>query len=123
MKSLYDMSIGERISLTVVIVLIIIFAFAFIGWISGSWDEVPAAEHMSIYQGIPLDAKLLALDKRALDEAYHNHLVLLFSVWVKDQAGDSGRIRNGLRIARRAYHEVATEIERREKQLEQELAK
>ena len=39
MKSLYDMSIGERIALTVVIVLVILFAFAFIGWIGGSWDE------------------------------------------------------------------------------------
>ena len=42
MKSLHDMSTGERIALTVVIVLVILFALAFIGWISGGWDEAPA---------------------------------------------------------------------------------
>ena len=120
MKSLHDMTIGERIALTVVIVLVIIFALAFIGWVSGGWDQPAAAEHVPLYQGIPLDAKLLPLDKRAFDEAYHNHLVLLFSVWVKDQAGDSSRINTGLRIARRAYHEALQQIEKRERQLEQE---
>lgn len=72
-----------------------------------------------LYAGVPLDEHLLPLDKRALTEAYHDHLKLLWSVWLKDGAHDATRISNGLRIARRAYHEAAQQIEKREQQLEQ----
>ena len=115
MKPLYVMSIGERIALTVVIVLVILFGLAFIGWIGGKWDEAPAAE--ALYSGVPLDAKLLELDKRGLDEAYHQHVLLLFSVWLKDQAGDPSRFNNGMRTARRAYQTAAERIAAREQQL------
>ena len=41
MKLLHDMSIGERIALTVIIVLVIVFMFALAGWITGGWDQLP----------------------------------------------------------------------------------
>ena len=40
MKPLGDMTISQRIGLTVVIVLVLIFILAFIGWISGSWEQI-----------------------------------------------------------------------------------
>ena len=70
-----------------------------------------------LYSGVAFDSKLLELDRIALDEAYHQHLLLLFSVWLKDQAGDPTRFNNGIRIARRAYHQAAEQIDKREKQL------
>ena len=70
-----------------------------------------------LYSGVAHDGKLLELDRKALDEAYNAHLLLLFSVWLKDQAGDPTRFNNGIRIARRAYHQAAEQIEKREKQL------
>ena len=43
-----DLSLGERIVLTVVIVLVILFAFALMGWITGRWDEAPAAAMLRV---------------------------------------------------------------------------
>lgn len=83
-------------------------------------DQSISQEPLQLYQGIPLDATLLHLDKRALDEAYHQQLLLLFSVWMRQQAGDNVRLQNGLRLARRAYHTVATQIAKREQELQQE---
>jgi len=57
----------------------------------------------------------LELDKKALDEAYGKHLLLLFSVWLK--AGDADgakRFATGMRIARSAYTQASREITKRE---------
>ena len=135
MKLLEEMSIGERIALTIVIVLVILFAMALAGWLTGGWDQVssedgPLFEVQSdtykkytltqepLYpDDIPLDGKLLALDKRALDEAYHQQLLLLWSVFLKEGGKDSSRMNNGLRIARSAYAVAQERIEAREKEL------
>jgi hypothetical protein len=60
------------------------------------------------------DAKMLALDKIALDDAYRTQLELLFSVWLKDDPADVSRISRGLANARRAYAHAAEQIEKRE---------
>jgi hypothetical protein len=67
-----------------------------------------------LYEGVPFDAHLLALDRRALDEAYHTQLLLLFSIWLRQQAVDAKQITNGLQIARRAYNQAAGQIAKRE---------
>ena len=73
-----------------------------------------------LYEGVPFDAHLLALDRRALDEAYHNQLLLLFSIWLKQQATDPRQITNGLQIARRAYNQAAGQIAKREQAMHEE---
>jgi hypothetical protein len=70
-----------------------------------------------LYEGVPFDANLLALDRRALDEAYHAQLLLLFSIWLKQQAVDARQITAGLQIARRAYNQAAGQIAKREQAL------
>jgi hypothetical protein len=70
-----------------------------------------------LYAGIPLDAHLLELDKHALAEAYHAQLLNLWAVWLKGQAGDPQYFANGLKIARRAYGQAATQITKREQEL------
>ena len=70
-----------------------------------------------LYEGITPDEKLLRLDKHALDEAYNAQLLLLFSVWLKGQAGDPTQFNNGLKIARRAYTQASDAIVRREEML------
>jgi hypothetical protein len=110
---LEDLSIAQRIILTIVIVLIVLFCVAAVGFFSGKWE----AEGQDIAT-TKYDAHLVGLDKLALDDAYHNQLLLLFSVWLKDAAGtDATRISNGLRIARRSYMQAATQIEQRERAL------
>jgi hypothetical protein len=75
----------------------------------------------SIYAGIPPDLHLLALDKKALDEAYHAQLLVLFNVWMKGQASDSKYFQNGLQNARRAYMQASAAIEAREKLLRDQM--
>jgi len=118
-KPLAEWSLGNRIALTVVIVLVILLGFALFGYLTGRWDDAQAQQEPRLYQGIPLDTHLLELDKVALEEAYHQHLIRLWNVWLTDGAKESQRIKTGLRIARQAYHIAAQEIEKREQEIEQ----
>jgi hypothetical protein len=81
---------------------------------------VAPPKDVELYRGIPLDEHLLGLDKRALEESYHAHLIKLWSVWLSDGARTSTNIKNGLRIAREAYHQAAQEIQTRENKMKQE---
>ena len=78
----------------------------------------PQAKDIDLYQGIAADAKLLELDKRALDEAYHQHIIRLWNVWLTDGAREATRVSNGLRIARESYRYASGQIARREQELE-----
>jgi hypothetical protein len=123
MKRLDEMSLGHRIVLTMIIVIIILFALAAFGYFTNGWDkaEGQTTGEPILYQGIPMDAMLLRLDKRALDEAYHAQLLKLFGVWLSQQAPvDAAGIQNGLRIARRAYNQAAQQISLRENQLHEQ---
>jgi hypothetical protein len=60
------------------------------------------------------DARMLELDKLALDDAYRKQLGLLFSVWLQDNPADVSRITRGLNNARRAYIVAADKIAQRE---------
>jgi len=74
-------------------------------------------EEVRVYEGIPLDMTLLHADKRALEDAYHDHLVHLFTIWLAGQARSTTEITNGIRLARRAYNVAAAQIARREQEL------
>lgn len=113
MKPLDEMSIGHRIAITMLIVLVILFALALFGYLTGRWDEAEAQDDLAD------NATLLQLDKQALDVAYREQVQKLFGVWLAHQAGDSSRLVNGLRIARRAYNQAATQLARREQHLQQ----
>jgi len=116
MRDLEDMTLGHRVILTVVIVIVITLLLAAIGFLTGRWNEAGAQPtQLEIYAGVPLDRKFLELDKKALDEAYHAHLLLLFSVWLKSgDAEGAARFANGMRIARSAFTHASREITKRE---------
>ena len=111
MKPLEDMSLGQRVAITVVIVLAILFALALIGYLTGRWDTADAQQTLLSSK---FDARLIALDKEALDEAYKSRVLHLFEVWMKDETGQPGRATVGVRQARRAYIEAMTKVEERE---------
>src|SRR6516165_5043957 len=92
---------------------LIILAWPVITWMPVNSQGGPP----QLYEGVPFDANLLALDRRALDEAYHAQLLLLFSIWLKQQAVDARQITAGLQIARRAYNQAAGQIAKREQAL------
>jgi hypothetical protein len=115
---LESLSLGKRVVILVVVVaLALLLLFAFNRLLDGGAGAQQQPEPV-LYSGIPLDATLLRLDKRALEEAYHLALVRLFGVWLSQGAPqDAHQIINGLRIARRAYNQAAQQIAKREQQL------
>ena len=114
-SSMENFTIGQRIAITFAIVFAILMALALIGYLTGGWDEAQGKE-VNLYRGIEVDEKLLQLDKQALDEAYHNHLIRLWNVWLTDGARGADRITTGLRIARDSYHQASTQIAKREQE-------
>jgi len=114
---LEDMTLGQRIGLTLLIVLVILFALAFCGWITGGWDQAEGQTGEQLYGDMPLDAVLIRLDKHALDQAYENRIMRLWEVWISPTTRDASSFSNGLKIARQRYTEAAAAIGRRERQL------
>jgi len=113
-----DLSMGNRIALTMIIALIILFALAAFGYFTGRWDKAEGeTAEPQLYGDTPLDAVLIRLDKRALDQAYEQRIVRLFEVWISPTTRDPSAFTNGLRIARARYAEAAAAIGRRERQI------
>lgn len=102
----------KRLALWVVLVVVWIFliALTFYGYVI-SGDSARGEE------ALPVDAALVALDRRALTSAYEAHLVKLFSVWLADGAITNTHITIGLRNARRAYAQAAAQLAKREQEL------
>ena len=103
--------------------LSVCLAAAVLAWALVTW--VPSASESQsgppqLYEGVPFDAHLLALDRRALDEAYHLQLLNLFNIWLRQQAIDARQITAGLQLARRAYNQAAGQIAKREQAMHEE---
>ena len=114
-------SIVYRILLAIAIVvavwLVLLGISKLIGENAAAQQRNPG-EPPILYEGLQLDPILLALDKRALDEAYHDQLLKLFGVWLSSGSIDEARnFRNGLRNARRGYSLAREAITAREKQI------
>jgi hypothetical protein len=106
-----------------ILVVVILIVLAVIGYMAGRWYIEPSQAQQAridLYGNVPLDAVLLPIDRKALDEAYHAHLVRLWNVWLTDGAKDSSRFRNGLRITRGAYHEAIEALAKREQLLKEQ---
>jgi hypothetical protein len=119
MKTPEQQPVGH-IALTFVIVVVMLFALAFIGWISGRWDEAPAA--VSTIK-VPLDPrheqKFIELDRAAIEAAYRDQIMHLFEVWMKDDSGQPDRAVKGARQARKAFASSMDAIDERERELKQ----
>jgi hypothetical protein len=118
MKRLEDMTLLQRCVLAVIIFVVIVVLISLIGYFSKS--EAEQAKPLDLYGDVPLDAVLLPIDRKALDEAYRSHAIKLFTVWLTDGARDATHFRNGLRISRNAYDIAAKAIAAREQTLKQQ---
>lgn len=105
-----------------ILVVVILMVLAAIGYMTGRWYIEPSAAQAQaqgdLYGATPLDATLLRMDRRALEEAYHAQMLKLFGVWVSSGApNEAQNFRNGLAIARRAYGLAAQSIAKREQEM------
>jgi len=120
MRRLQDLSAGHKIALTMIIVLAILFAIALYGYLTGAWDKAIAQQReVQLYGGLPLDAVLIKLDKRALDTAYEQRVIKLWEVWLSPTTKDMTSFTTGLKTARQRYGEAAAAIAHREQQLQE----
>ena len=120
MTRLEDLSVWQRIIVAILIVAATCFVLLALTRLFGAADaqQRNPGEPPILYEGLQLDPILLALDKRALDEAYHDQLLKLFGVWLSSGGVDDARnFRNGLRNARRGYFLAREAITAREKQI------
>jgi hypothetical protein len=115
MTPLEDMSIGNRIALTVVIVLIIIILLACVGYLSGRWEVEAAPTPETPTTPSKWDDQIDELEKQALGEAFKKHIMQLYSVWVTDnyQPRIPPKALVGARNARDAYIRSMEAIEKR----------
>jgi len=117
-KRLEDMTLGQRIMLTLVIALVILFALALVGWSTGGWNigsddyyRVASAE-----EGLTVskyDERIEQLDREAAENAYRSQIEHLFTVWMKDSTGQPARAATGAQYARKAFIDVMKAIEER----------
>ena len=112
MSRLEDLSLSRRVILAVVVVLGVV-----LGEVATDYFAEAKLLEPQLYEGIPLDSTLLHLDKQALEDAYHQYLLLLFSTWLKGDVGEDQRIKAGLKKARAAYNSAARQIAQREQEL------
>jgi len=113
--ALEELGLGRRSLLAIIAVmvaLLLLFLFSVSEHAAGQQpDEV------RLYEGIPLDASLLRLDKQVLEDAYKEYVGGLFNVWLKGSLRSNAEIVNGLKNARRAYNIAAAQIAQREQQI------
>lgn len=116
-----DMSIGQRVAITVAIMLAILFALALYGYLTGAWDT-SAAQAQQTLQPATLskyEKRMVELDRAAIDSAYSNQITHLFQTWMKDEQDQPRRALNGAKQARSAYERTMDAVVEREKRLNQ----
>jgi hypothetical protein len=111
MKRLEDISIVNRIALTVAIVIIIVILLACVGYLGGRWE---AEAEMAVVPS-KWDDQIDELERQALGDAFKKHIMQLFSVWVTDsyQPRIPPKAIVGARNARDAYIRSMDAVESR----------
>ena len=61
------------------------------------------------------EARLIQLDRQAIEQAYVQQITFLFQQWMKDHTDQPERALRGARSARSAYSRAMASIEQREK--------
>src|SRR5262245_15760928 len=105
MKSLENLTISQRITLTFVIVMIVLFVAAFVGWSMGRWEAASQSLILTLSPS-KWDAEIIQLDKQAVKEAYVAKIRQLYDVWVREGRDNPERPMKGAAEARRAYIEL-----------------
>jgi hypothetical protein len=116
MKPLQELNLLQRIALATAITAFAVLVLIFVSWLANEKADAQQQTPPDLYEGIPIDAKLLHLDKLALDEAYDDQVRHLFRIWLRGGVVSNKEITTGLKNARQAYNIAASQISKREQQ-------
>jgi hypothetical protein len=115
LKRLEDLSLTYRILLAAAVVIVTLLILFILNALFGEDAQAQLLDqHPS-----PYDARMLELDRDALDDAYHDTMMHLFAVWTRDESGQPGRAIKGANQARRAYLEVKQALDMRSKAIQE----
>jgi hypothetical protein len=114
MRDLHEMTIGQRVVLTVIIVVVIVLLLAAIGYLSGRWEA--EAQTVPPVAASKYDDHIDELERQAIDDGFKKHIAQLYSIWVTDnyQPRIPPKAVTGARNARDAYIRAMEAIEKRE---------
>lgn len=113
-----NISIGNRVAITVVVVLAILFALALYGYLTGAWDEYAAQRSGGFFDLASAESQKVELETcmdektreqirgvmlEALDASLKTHIEHVFEVWLRDDRGQPGRARTGVAQGIKAY--------------------
>jgi hypothetical protein len=143
MPRLEELSIKHRIALTIAIVIVVILLLALIGYLTGGW-EADARHDGTVFQLAAEDSRpfvltearpslqpaklskyereFIDLDRNAVKEAYHNQILHLFQIWMRDETGQPARAIKGATQARSAFERTMDAINDRERKLQEQGA-
>jgi len=107
---------SQRMGYVMFAALIVVLAFSFL---IGFMLSVPGQEHLPPRVPTKWDKHILELDAEALDRAYVENSIRLFSVWMKDEHDQPHRMSVGLARSRRAYADARDRLELRKRDVEQ----
>ena len=115
MRDLHEMSIGQRVMVTVIIVVVVTILLAVIGYLSGRWEDTAQGKTEVPPVSSKWDDQLDELERQALGQAFQKHIAQLYNIWVTDnyQPKIPPRALNGARNARDAYIRSMEAIENR----------
>jgi hypothetical protein len=104
--------IDEHPFISLVLLLGVLVAAFFIGY----FYSEPEGQAQPLPPLVPskFDARLLVLDREAVENAYRTKIESLINVWLRDDTDQPRRAINGARAARKAFIGAMTEIEKRE---------
>jgi hypothetical protein len=110
---LEDLSLPQKIVLTIVVVVAAILLVGAVGFLSGRWEAEGQERDVPTLQSSIYDDHLNTLDREAIEDAYRNQITHLFQTWMKDEQGQPKRALTGHRQARKAFLESMAAIDRR----------
>ena len=108
-------SLYQRVLLAIAIVIAVLLLLFGISRLIGE----DAAAQAIVIKPTPWDARMIELDREALDEAYKDVITHLFEVFVRGDADQPGRTIIGGAKARRSYIQVREALDRRERELKE----
>jgi hypothetical protein len=106
-RDLHELSLGERVVLTLIIVLVLLFGLALFGYLSGGWDVADAKVQVTCMDPTERE-KIRDIMLKAIDRGLEDQIAHLFETWMKDPSDQPQRAQVGSNNAVNAHVRART---------------